>query len=146
MDWGQSGTILGKLFDSNGTTLLQSVQATTTAITSGGIAFRAIGSFNKYWDTVQVTAGVNSFAAPASTGVAANRAAAVRRANLAMLASNWSPMTFGRSPQAMTSASAVWVDPAGTGWWWASSAHSRRTAGLLDELSALAADEFFRRF
>jgi subtilase family serine protease len=145
VDWGTSGAILGKLFDSNGTTLLQSVQATTTAITSGGIAFRAIGSFNKYWDTVQVTAGVNSFTAPAAAGIAASSAAAARRADLAMLASDWSAMALGQSPQAMTSASAGWVDPAGTDWWWAGSARARRTGGLLDDLSALAADEFFRR-
>jgi hypothetical protein len=58
VDWGTSGKIVGKLFDSNGTTLLNSVTATTSAITSGGIAFRAIGS-DKYWDTV----GVNTFVA-----------------------------------------------------------------------------------
>ena len=61
VDWGASGTIVGKLFDSNGTTLLNSVTAATTAITSGGIAFRAIGS-DKYWDTVTAQYGVNSFA------------------------------------------------------------------------------------
>jgi len=37
--------------DSNGTTLLKSVTATTTAITSGGIAFRSTGN-DKYYDTV----------------------------------------------------------------------------------------------
>jgi len=58
--WGKSGTIVGKLFDSNGTTLLQSVTAATTAITSGGIAFRATGN-DKYFDTVTDTAGVNNF-------------------------------------------------------------------------------------
>jgi hypothetical protein len=61
VDWGASGTIIGKLFDSNGTTLLQSVTASTTAITSGGIAFRATGS-DKFWDTVTATHGVNNFA------------------------------------------------------------------------------------
>jgi hypothetical protein len=61
VDWGASGTIVGKLFDSNGTTLLNSVTAVTNAITSGGIAFRAIGS-DKYWDTVTAQHGVNSFA------------------------------------------------------------------------------------
>ena len=52
VDWGTSGKIVGKLFDSNGTTLLQTVTASTTAITSGGIAFRATGNYNKFWDTV----------------------------------------------------------------------------------------------
>jgi hypothetical protein len=60
VDWGTSGKIVGKLYDSNGTTLLQSVSATTTAIASGGIAFRSIGS-DKYWDTVTVTYAVNAF-------------------------------------------------------------------------------------
>src|SRR5205085_7113414 len=55
VDWGTSGTIVGKLFDSNGTTLLNSVTAATTAITSGGIAFRSIGSYDKYFDTVTAT-------------------------------------------------------------------------------------------
>ena len=63
VDWGTSGTIVGKLFDSNGTTLLQTVTASTTAITSGGIAFRATGNCNKYWDTVTLTPGVNQFVA-----------------------------------------------------------------------------------
>ena len=51
VDWGTNGAITGKVFDSNGTTLLQSVTTTNTSVTAGGIAFRAIGS-NKFWDTV----------------------------------------------------------------------------------------------
>ena len=62
VDWGKSGAILGKLFDSNGTTVLGQVSGATTAITSGGIAFRATGS-DKYWDTVTASYGVNTFAA-----------------------------------------------------------------------------------
>jgi len=61
VDWGTSGSIVGQVFDSDGATLLQKVTASTTTITSGGIAFRATGS-NKYWDTVQLTPGVNQFA------------------------------------------------------------------------------------
>jgi hypothetical protein len=75
VDWGTSGTIIGKVFDSNGTTLLQTVTASTTVITSGGIAFRAIGS-NKYWDTVQLTPSVNQFVGPASS-VAARGTASI---------------------------------------------------------------------
>jgi hypothetical protein len=67
VDWGASGTIVGKLFDSNGTTLLQQVTAATTAVTSGGIAFRATGS-DKYFDTVTATYGVNAFATPPASG------------------------------------------------------------------------------
>src|SRR5439155_14293053 len=51
VDWNVGGSIVGRLFDSNGTTLLKTVKATTNVITSGGIAFRAFGH-DKYWDTV----------------------------------------------------------------------------------------------
>ena len=57
--------IIGKVFDSNGATLLGSVTAFTTDITSGGVAFRATGS-DKFWDTVTVIHGVNNFAQPAA--------------------------------------------------------------------------------
>jgi hypothetical protein len=68
VDWGTSGTIVGKLFDSNGTTLLRTVTATTTAITSGGIAFRATAS-SAFFDTVTDTRGVNNFAVSVGTPV-----------------------------------------------------------------------------
>jgi hypothetical protein len=58
VDWSANGSIVGKVFDSDGTTLVRTVTASSTAITSGGIAFRAIGS-DKYWDTVQVTPAAN---------------------------------------------------------------------------------------
>jgi hypothetical protein len=63
VDWGTSGKIVGKLFDSDGLTLLHQVSARTTSILSGGIAFRATGS-DKYFDTVTDTSGVNNFAVP----------------------------------------------------------------------------------
>jgi hypothetical protein len=59
VNWGSTGTITGKLFDSDGATLLNTVTGSSTAITSGGIAFRANGNNVKYWDTVQRTPGVN---------------------------------------------------------------------------------------
>jgi len=67
VDWGTSGTVIGKLFAGDGTTLLNTVTASTagSGITSGGVAFRATGS-DKYWDTVTVTHGVNNFAVPAT--------------------------------------------------------------------------------
>ncbi len=69
VDWGTSGTIIGKLFDSDGKTLLNSVTASTLLFTSGGFGFRATGSA-KYWDTISVTHGVNNFTAapPPQTG------------------------------------------------------------------------------
>jgi hypothetical protein len=65
VNWGSTGNITGKLFDSDGTTLLNTVTGSNTTITSGGIAFRANGNNVKYWDTVQRTPGVN-VAGPAS--------------------------------------------------------------------------------
>src|SRR5262249_7796814 len=41
--WGVGGGIAGRLFDSDGTTLLTTVTATDTTITSGGLAFRGFG-------------------------------------------------------------------------------------------------------
>ena len=49
--WGTDGKIVGKLYDSDGVTLIQSVSAVNRWITAGGIAFRATGS-DKHWDTV----------------------------------------------------------------------------------------------
>jgi hypothetical protein len=60
VNWGTSGRIIGKLYGSDGATLINQVTATTTSIMSGGIAFRATGS-DKFWDTVTDTPGVNSF-------------------------------------------------------------------------------------
>ncbi|MBI2804803.1 MAG: hypothetical protein HYX68_07450 [Planctomycetes bacterium] len=63
VEWGVSGVIVGKLFDSNGTTLLKQVTATTTLYAAGGIAFRATGS-NKFFDTVTANYGANALAHP----------------------------------------------------------------------------------
>jgi len=50
--WGVGGSITGRLFDSDGTTLLNTVTATDNTITSGGLAFRGFGPTH-YVDTVQ---------------------------------------------------------------------------------------------
>jgi subtilisin family serine protease/methionine-rich copper-binding protein CopC len=42
--WQTTGAIIGKLYDSDGTTLLNTVNATDTTITSGGLAFRGFGA------------------------------------------------------------------------------------------------------
>src|SRR5207248_3972484 len=52
--WGTTGGMVGKLYDSDGTTLLSSVSASANLFTAGGIGFHATGH-DKYWDTV--TAG-----------------------------------------------------------------------------------------
>src|SRR5262249_45478123 len=49
--WGTDGSIVGKLFDSDGATLLNSVSATASLFSAGGIGFHATGH-DKYWDTV----------------------------------------------------------------------------------------------
>lgn len=100
VDWGVSGTIVGKLFDSNGTTLLRSVTAATTAITSGGIAFRSIGN-DKYYDTVTATYGVNSFALQASPIGGSNTGAAGSGST-----NFGNGPTFGRRHSTITHASA----------------------------------------
>src|SRR5262249_39817936 len=50
--WGVGGSITGRLFDSDGTTLMNTVTATDTTITSGGLAFRGFGPTH-YVDSVQ---------------------------------------------------------------------------------------------
>ena len=57
VEWKTDGDITGRLYDSDGTTLLNMVTANDTTITSGGIAFRVFSS-TKYFDTVQM-AGPN---------------------------------------------------------------------------------------
>jgi hypothetical protein len=57
--WGTDGSILGQLYDSNGTTLLNSVRATASLFSAGGIGFHATGH-DKYWDTVTAVAGSGS--------------------------------------------------------------------------------------
>ncbi|HEY6401524.1 MAG TPA: PxKF domain-containing protein, partial [Blastocatellia bacterium] len=56
--WGVGGSITGRLFDSDGTTLLNTVTATDTTITSGGLAFRAFGP-TFFVDSVQKDARPN---------------------------------------------------------------------------------------
>jgi methionine-rich copper-binding protein CopC len=51
--WQTGGTIIGRLYDSDGSTLLNTVSGTDNSITSGGIAFRGFGS-TKYFDTATV--------------------------------------------------------------------------------------------
>ncbi len=58
VDLGTNGTVTGKIFDSNGTTLLDQVVATNVSNAAGGIALRATGN-DKYWDTITDTPGVN---------------------------------------------------------------------------------------
>jgi subtilisin family serine protease len=66
VDWGVGGNITTELFDSDGTTLLNSVTGTSNLFTSGGIAFRGFSS-DKYFDTVTLenrTSGVGKVLKP----------------------------------------------------------------------------------
>ncbi len=54
--WDIGGDITGRLYDSDGTTLLNTVFGNNNVITSGGIAFRSFES-TKDFDTVQVLKG-----------------------------------------------------------------------------------------
>jgi methionine-rich copper-binding protein CopC len=65
--WGANGAITGRLYDSDGVTLLSTVSGTTTVPfpTGGGIAFRGFGH-DKYFDTVVLDTG--------STGTVSQRA------------------------------------------------------------------------
>jgi hypothetical protein len=56
VNWGATGNITGQLYDSNGSTLLNTVKGAYPYISSGGIAFHANGS-DKYFDTVSVGRG-----------------------------------------------------------------------------------------
>jgi hypothetical protein len=77
--WGVGGSITGRVFDSDGTTLLNTVTATDTTFTSGGIAFRGFGPTffvdtaqkgvvaNDDWYSVTLGAGQTALQAETST-------------------------------------------------------------------------------
>lgn len=54
--WGTDGGLTGRLYDSDGISLLNTVTASNTQIVGGGISFRAFGN-DKYFDTVTVDSG-----------------------------------------------------------------------------------------
>jgi len=58
VDWSTSGSMVAKLYDTNGTTLLKSISGTSTSYVSGGIAFKGTGS-DKFFDSVSILHGVN---------------------------------------------------------------------------------------
>lgn len=58
--WTESGKIVGRIYDSDGTTLLNSVVAHDTDISAGGVALRAFGA-PKSFDTIQKSSPVADF-------------------------------------------------------------------------------------
>jgi len=69
--WQVSGTIIGRLYDSDGSTLLNTVQATDTTISAGGLAFRGFGTTYNI-DSIAAgaggSAGVDVYAVSAAAG------------------------------------------------------------------------------
>ncbi len=57
VNWGLGGAITATLLDSNGTTVLNTVSASSTAFTAGGIGFRSFEAAMD-WDTVTKNGGV----------------------------------------------------------------------------------------
>jgi hypothetical protein len=108
VDWGTSGMIVGKLLDSDGTTVLRTVTAFTTDITSGGLGFRNIGN-DTYWDTVTVAHGVNHFALQPGSALGGGlfQGGALSSWEVGAVPVS-SPTPVGRSPLERT----VWVEPA----------------------------------
>jgi hypothetical protein len=58
VSWATDGSMAGRLYDSNGTSLLNTVHASATLFSSGGIGFKGTGH-DKYFDTVTVVAGTH---------------------------------------------------------------------------------------
>jgi hypothetical protein len=69
VQWETTGEIVGRLYDGDGTNLLNTVTATDTMFTSGGVAFRAFDG-TKYFDTIEVRTEL-----PAGANAAAQQAA-----------------------------------------------------------------------
>ena len=61
--WGAAGAVTGNLYDSDGTTLLNSVSSTVSFSSSGGIAFRGFSGV-KAFDTVEIVDGAVPVPAP----------------------------------------------------------------------------------
>jgi hypothetical protein len=58
VSWATDGSMTGRLYDSNGTSLLNTVHASATLFSSGGIGFKGTGH-DKYFDTVTVVSGTH---------------------------------------------------------------------------------------
>jgi hypothetical protein len=75
VNWSTTGSVTGRLYNTNGTLVLTSVTASvkSTGITSGGIAFRAIGN-DAYFDTIVDTPNMGGGTSGGSTGAFIQRA------------------------------------------------------------------------
>jgi hypothetical protein len=68
VEWDLGGTLTGRLFDSDGTTLLNTVTSSSNLFTSGGIAFRSFP--NVIFDTIQRDVPATPTPTATSTGTA----------------------------------------------------------------------------
>jgi hypothetical protein len=66
--WGATGSLTGNLYGSDGTTLLNTVNASSSLYTSGGIAFRGFSGV-KAFDTVEIQSSVAAVPEPASIAI-----------------------------------------------------------------------------
>lgn len=66
--WGVGGSLTGNLYGSDGTTLLNTVNASSSLFTSGGIAFRGFSGV-KAFDTVEVQNGVAPVPEPSTLAI-----------------------------------------------------------------------------
>jgi hypothetical protein len=92
--WGADGTLTGNLYDYAGKPL-NTVTASETQITSGGIAFRGFGS-DKYFDTVTVNDGTSGSAIRHGGALHGSKAISTLHANPAYVSQ---PSPLGPGPQ-----------------------------------------------
>jgi hypothetical protein len=64
--WGTGGSMAGRLYDQDGTTLLNTVHASASLFSVGGIGFRGTGH-DKYFDTITLVSGTQPQVARALT-------------------------------------------------------------------------------
>jgi hypothetical protein len=68
VQWGTNGTVVGNVYGSSGTQLINSLRAASgalnTSIVSGGIGIRTTGAGTTFWDTVTDKFAANQWLAP----------------------------------------------------------------------------------
>jgi hypothetical protein len=118
VEWAADGGITGRLYGSDGTTLLNTVTGTDTTITQGNIAFRGFGS-DKYFDTVVLdddSSGTAALRASAGGSLPAGWAAGVAppaRINLPVAGPSALPWQY---KDALPNASGLYRDVAEVFW------------------------------
>ncbi|HLJ92329.1 MAG TPA: S53 family peptidase [Gemmataceae bacterium] len=101
--WGVGGSITGRVYDSTGTTLLASVQATDNRVTAGGIAFLAT-SYDKYFDTVTVSNTASPHTVALGNGASPSNALGAASALLAQPGAETPPLGSASETVVLTTA------------------------------------------